>query len=173
MTEALNIRPLAANDISVLLPLAHGAFVAAYGAHNSNDLMTDYANAAFSVPQFEKELSDPDSYFIGVFENELLMGFVKLKHSTAPGCVEAAKTIEIERIYTAASETGRGIGHLLMEAAVDCAKQLQQAAIWLGVWQENSRAVAFYEREGFAIKGEKVFMLGSDAQRDHVMVKYI
>lgn len=43
--------------------------------------------------------------------------------------------------------------------------------VWLGVWERNPRAIAFYRRSGFVEVGEHVFQLGSDPQRDVIMAK--
>jgi len=43
--------------------------------------------------------------------------------------------------------------------------------MWLGVWEENHRAHAFYRKHGYAVVGEHVFMLGADAQRDLILAK--
>jgi ribosomal protein S18 acetylase RimI-like enzyme len=45
------------------------------------------------------------------------------------------------------------------------------AAVWLGVWERNPRAIRFYERNGFAAVGDHIFQLGSDPQRDLIMVR--
>jgi ribosomal protein S18 acetylase RimI-like enzyme len=43
------------------------------------------------------------------------------------------------------------------------------AAVWLGVNQENSRAIRFYEKSGFRKVGTKTFLLGSRIEHDFVM----
>ena len=45
--------------------------------------------------------------------------------------------------------------------------------MWLGVWEENHRANAFYRKHGYAEVGEHVFMLGADAQRDLILAKIL
>ncbi len=42
--------------------------------------------------------------------------------------------------------------------------------LWLGVWERNDRAHAFYEKCGFADVGEHIFLFGTDPQTDRVMV---
>jgi len=39
------------------------------------------------------------------------------------------------------------------------------------VWERNWRAQAFYRKFGFIEAGDHVFMLGTDAQRDIILVR--
>lgn len=58
-----------------------------------------------------------------------------------------------------------------MRAALERAKNAGASGAWLGVWERNFPAIAFYERMGFVRAGEHVFMLGDDAQTDYIMYK--
>jgi ribosomal protein S18 acetylase RimI-like enzyme len=58
-----------------------------------------------------------------------------------------------------------------MRAVEDAARGRHADTVWLGVWERNLRAQAFYRKHGFAVVGTQVFMMGSDAQRDFVMAK--
>ena len=39
--------------------------------------------------------------------------------------------------------------------------------MWLGVWERNERAKAFYARQGFRQVGRQIFVVGSDPQTDN------
>jgi len=173
MLTVSDISRLDPDDIDALLPLARSAFIATYSDHNPADIMAEYISTAFTRQQFSREMQDPNNLFLGIHEQGDLAGFVKLRSGPVPADVSLLPAIEIERIYTRAGHTGRGIGRKLMDAAVAAATERHYKAVWLGVWQQNHRAVAFYEREGFRIVGTKVFMMGSDAQTDHIMVRSI
>jgi len=54
---------------------------------------------------------------------------------------------------------------------LDEAKSTGSRSIWLGVWEHNPRALAFYKRWGFEIVGRQAFLLGQDLQQDFVMVR--
>jgi ribosomal protein S18 acetylase RimI-like enzyme len=43
--------------------------------------------------------------------------------------------------------------------------------LWLGVWEHNAKAIAFYRKFGFEAVGEHVFAVGSDMQRDLIMAR--
>ena len=58
-----------------------------------------------------------------------------------------------------------------MDAAIEAARSRGARSLWLGVWERNPRAVAFYRKYGFTRVGEHTFMLGADAQVDWVFVR--
>jgi ribosomal protein S18 acetylase RimI-like enzyme len=81
--------------------------------------------------------------------------------------------IELVRLYVDQAWQGAGIGRALLSAAFDAARAMGGQALWLGVWERNERAIAFYRRHGFERVGEHTFTLGTDRQLDHVMVRRI
>ena len=66
---------------------------------------------------------------------------------------------------------GKGLAQALMDACIGELRRQNADAVWLGVWEHNPRAIAFYRKCGFTEVGEHVFVLGEDPQRDVVMVK--
>lgn len=82
-----------------------------------------------------------------------------------------ADAIEIERLYAHKNYLGKRVGHMLMQTCLAFAKKMGCSVLWLGVWENNSRAIAFYERNGFVRFGQHTFMLGNDEQTDWLMKK--
>jgi GNAT superfamily N-acetyltransferase len=80
------------------------------------------------------------------------------------------ESIELRRFYVDRPFHGRGLAVSLMAAAEDAVRELGGKRVWLSVFQRNDRAIAFYSRRGFAHVGNAVFMVGSDAQADCIMV---
>ena len=85
--------------------------------------------------------------------------------------MDEANTIEIERIYASKAYLGKHVGKTLMEACLKLAKQGGHNVVWLGVWEHNPRAIAFYEKWGFEKFGSHSFLLGNDLQTDLLMKK--
>jgi ribosomal protein S18 acetylase RimI-like enzyme len=100
-------------------------------------------------------------------------GYAKLRAGEPATGIEGAKPIELVRLYVLREWLGQGVGEVLMRACLDEARSAGYETIWLGVWERNARAQAFYRKWGFRAVGEHVFQLGSDAQRDIVMEKSI
>jgi ribosomal protein S18 acetylase RimI-like enzyme len=79
--------------------------------------------------------------------------------------------VELQRFYVDTPWHGRGVAHALMEAVIGTSKALGGDVLWLGVWERNARAIAFYRKQGFERVGAKTFRLGADVQTDDVMCR--
>jgi len=84
-------------------------------------------------------------------------------------CVTGPRPIEIARFYVDFRWHGRGVARRMMAAAAAEAERRGAATLWLGVWEHNPRAIAFYAKCGFEDVGSHVFMVGNDAQTDRLM----
>ena len=97
------------------------------------------------------------------------IGYARLFDSAKPEAVSGSAPVELNRIYVDQTDTGKGYGSVLMEACLDTVDRAGYQTIWLGVWEKNVRAIAFYEKWGFRAVGSQRFVLGSDVQRDVLM----
>jgi ribosomal protein S18 acetylase RimI-like enzyme len=98
-----------------------------------------------------------------------MIGFSQLRPSHAHSSVAAERPAELNRIYVVSEWHGRGVARELLQHALDTASRAGCDRLWLGVWEHNKRAIAFYRKCGFEIVGSQAFMLGQDRQRDLVM----
>ena len=60
-----------------------------------------------------------------------------------------------------------------MEQAIAIAISRQKSYLWLGVWEHNTKALAFYQRFGFYRIGSHSFFVGQDEQTDFLLRKDI
>ena len=97
------------------------------------------------------------------------MGYLKLNGGNSQTELKDERTLEIERIYVLSSWYGKQVGQLLYNKAIEVALELNADYIWLGVWEENQRAIRFYERNGFVAFDKHIFRLGDDEQTDIMM----
>jgi ribosomal protein S18 acetylase RimI-like enzyme len=79
--------------------------------------------------------------------------------------------IELKRIYVFSRYHGSGLASQLMDASIDHARANGAAALWLGTYQDNHRAIAFYKRFGFEPAGTRRFQVGGAWFDDIVMRK--
>ncbi len=98
-----------------------------------------------------------------------MIGFSQLRPPHAHASVVAARPAELNRLYVVAEWHGRGVARELMQDALDTAAREGCDVLWLGVWEHNPKAMAFYRKFGLEIVGTHAFMLGQDRQRDLVM----
>ena len=81
----------------------------------------------------------------------------------------ALDEVELLTLALARSHQGRGLGRLMLEKAFEEARARGAESVWLGVWEHNRQALAFYEHMGFAVFGSHVFTVGDDDQTDLLM----
>ena len=101
--------------------------------------------------------------------NNQVVGYLKLNFGQAQTELKDDKALEIERIYVLQEFHGKKIGQLLYEKAIQIAKQANMDYVWLGVWEENERAINFYKKNGFVAFDKHLFKLGDDEQTDIMM----
>lgn len=167
------VRKASKNDLPALRHLAEASFIATYAAQNPPHVLNQYVEKAFTDKQFQQEFDDDANIVFVAVEDDTLTGYLNLRMGKIPDCILDPKSIEIKRLYTDPDRKGQGIGSALMRAAENVAKSMGYTCIWLGVFQKNKLAIAFYEKKGLTIAGEKIFMMGDDPQKDYVMVKSI
>ena len=166
---ALTIRRGTLSDAGLLSELGERTFSETFAADNTTEDMAAYIATSFSVAQQTRELEDPASTFlIGEVEGRPA-GYAKLHAGKPEKGVEGTNPVEVVRLYVAREWLGRGIGAQLMRACLDEAQQAGHDTVWLGVWERNVRAQAFYRKWNFRTVGEHMFRLGADLQRDLIM----
>jgi ribosomal protein S18 acetylase RimI-like enzyme len=131
--------------------------------------MEAYLTSSFSVEKLTQEINNPNTEFYFAKEGDIIVGYLKVNIGEAQTEQKDLNAFEIERIYVDRAYLGKKVGQLLFQKAVDIAKSKQVTYIWLGVWEENHRALAFYKKNGFIAFDKHVFMLGNDAQTDIMM----
>ncbi len=173
MTEAAAslIRQAGPVDAALLAELGAHTFSETFAATNKPEDMAAYLAAAFSPAQMVAELADPLATFFIAEVDARAAGYAKLYAGAAEAGIEGEKPIELVRLYVAQEWFGRGVGAALMDACVDEARRRGHRTLWLGVWEHNGRARAFYRKGDFRDVGQHIFQLGDDAQTDILMAR--
>ena len=173
MFSPLNIRPAVAKDAEQLAKLAAQTFTDAFACDNTVEDIRAYVRDAFNTTRIQSELQDPANGFLLAFLEGASdpIGYAKLRSGTTEQSVTGPRPIELERLYVSQSVIGQGIGARLMEASLEVACDGEYQTIWLGVWEQNERAIAFYQKWQFEAVGDHIFQLGTDSQRDLIMAR--
>lgn len=165
----IEIVKVAKADIPALASIGRQTFIDTFESGNNPSDFAAYLDGAFDEAQLLREVQTEGSGFYFAKVDGQTAGYLKLNTGKAQTeCVDG-KTLEIERIYVDGSRQGSGVGKALFEFATDVARRKKMDAIWLGVWEDNPKAIAFYERQGFRPFGTHTFTIGTDAQRDILM----
>ncbi|WP_421871159.1 GNAT family N-acetyltransferase [Marinoscillum sp.] len=157
------------SHIEELHQFARDNFVLTYGHMNTEENMRHYLANSFSLEAFVQEFNHPESSFWVVMNVGKVVGYYKANLGAAQTESDYPNSIEIERIYVTSELKGRGIGRMMIQHAMAQAKNLELKEIWLGVWEKNPKAIAFYKKMGFIEISTHVFQLGDDAQTDIIM----
>lgn len=165
----MTIRRAVPADAALLAGLARTTFHDTFAATNDVNDMALHLERAYGVPQQSAEISDPQMISLLVEDNGEAAAYAQLRPHHPPECVTGPEPIELWRFYVGHRWHGKGIAQQLMERVKDEARQRGARTLWLGVWEHNARARAFYEKCGFVDVGSHVFVFGTDPQTDRVM----
>ena len=160
-------------DAAALAVFAERTFRETYEAFNTAEDMTAHVERAFGEEKQRAEIMNPDGAVLVAEHEGSLVAYAQLRWTAVPGCVSGYDPMEIHRFYVDRAWHGRGVAARLMEASRRSAAELGAGVLWLGVWERNPRAIAFYKKCGFADVGEWTFTLGNDVQRDRVLQRSV
>ncbi|CAM4268635.1 GNAT family N-acetyltransferase [Paenibacillus xylanexedens] len=156
-----------------LQEISYETFNETFKAQNSPENMKAYLEKAFNREQLETELSIADSQFLFIYVNNKVAGYMKVNINDAQSEDMGVESLEIERVYIKKEFQKHGLGKVLLHKAIEMAKEHHKTNIWLGVWEKNENAIAFYEKMGFVQTGAHAFYMGDEEQIDFIMTKKI
>lgn len=163
------INPVSLDDIGELQKISRQTFFETFSAVNTEENMKKYSEESLSLEKLAAEVSAKGSeFYFAILENTII-GYLKLNYGEAQTELKDSKALEIERIYVLQEFHGKNVGQLLYEKAMQVAKGMDAEYVWLGVWEENKRAITFYKKNGFTEFDKHIFMLGNDEQTDIMM----
>jgi ribosomal protein S18 acetylase RimI-like enzyme len=158
-------------DAAALAELAARTFFEAFAADNDPDDMRAHLGSAYTEALQRAEIEDPSvDTLLARSAAGRLMAYAQLRAGHPADGVPAAGSIELWRFYVDQPWHGQGLAHTLMDTAKERARRHGASTMWLGVWERNARAQAFYGKHGFRKVGRHVFVVGSDPQTDDVML---
>jgi ribosomal protein S18 acetylase RimI-like enzyme len=165
----MKIRRAVPADAAALAALAERTFRETFAADNTPDNLELHCTQNFGTELQAREIADPQLITLLAEDGGKLAGFAQLRPMHASSSVCAERPAELHRIYVASEWHGRGVAGDLMREVIAAAAQAGADCVWLGVWEHNPRAIAFYRKFGFRVVGDHAFMLGSDRQRDLIL----
>lgn len=166
-----SVRQADERDAASLAELAERTFRDTFAHLNRADDIDQHCRNSYGASIQAAEIRDPSRLTLVCHVRDDLIAYGQLRWGSAPPCVVATRPAEVQRLYVDGPWQGKGVAQALMASLLDTAMAGGADAAWLGVWEQNPRAVAFYAKTGFAVVGEHVFVLGKDPQRDLVLAK--
>ncbi len=169
MAENIQLKKISINEIDQLKKIGQQTFYETFSESNSEENMKEYLEKGFSNEKLTAELSDKNSEFYFATLNGEVIGYLKINFGESQTELKDNNALEIERIYVSKEFHGKKIGQLLYNKAIEIAKQKDIEYVWLGVWENNLRALSFYRKNGFVEFDKHIFKLGDDVQTDLMM----
>lgn len=166
--ETLKIIPASENELNALREICIQTFSETYRHLNTEANFKKYIQTNFSNKQLLKELQDKNSFIYFIKEKNTTIGYLKLNINEAQSENQGSNAIEIERIYTLKEHFGKNAGKMMIAFTIEKGKELKKEFMWLGVWENNTRAIAFYEKHGFIKFDTHIFLFGNDEQTDYL-----
>jgi ribosomal protein S18 acetylase RimI-like enzyme len=155
----------------LIADMSRQTFYDSFAADNTKADMDKFLNEQFTRERLMEEVGAAGNIFLLAYEGDEVVGYARIRETPNPVAMENGPAIEIARIYAVQKNIGKGVGRALMQRCIEIAREKKRTLIWLGVWEKNYKAIAFYTKWGFERFGEHVFMLGNDAQTDWLMKK--
>lgn len=165
----IQIEKVSVINIDDVQKISRDTFFESFVTSTSEENMQHYLENNFSKEQLTKEVENSHSeFYFAILENEVI-GYFKINFSEAQTELTGVNTLEVERVYVRNNYHGKGVGQQLLDYAIQIAMQKNMQSVWLGVWENNHRAISFYKKNGFVTFDTHVFMLGEEAQTDYMM----
>jgi diamine N-acetyltransferase len=169
----LSIRHATEEDAWLIADISHQTFYETFASGNSPENMHKFLKEQFTKGRLVLEVGRPENTFLLAYNGAEVAGYAKLREFRAPASLRRVPALEIARLYAMTSMIGKGVGSLLMQTSLDIARQKGKQVVWLGVWEQNHRAIDFYTRWGFEKFDETDFLLGDELQRDWLMKREV
>ena len=171
--EHIKTRRVTISDIPALMEIGRKTFQETFATSNTPEDMEKYLAESFSENKLSRELNNEHSLFYFALLNDCVIGYLKVNRGISQTELQDECSLEIERIYVLQEFQGKKVGQVLYEKAIELAIQYRVDYVWLGVWEENKRALSFYQKNGFVAFNQHIFKLGDDEQTDIMMKKIL
>ncbi len=167
--ENIITKRISINDLEKLRKIGRKTFEETFSESNSEENMRTYLEEGFSKEKLTAELNDENSEFYFAILKDEVIGYLKVNFGESQTELKDSKALEIERIYVSKEFHGKSVGQILYDKAIEVANHKGSEYVWLGVWEENPRAISFYKKNGFVEFDKHIFKLGDDEQTDIMM----
>lgn len=173
LTESLTVRRAQVGDAPALAQLARQTFIDTYSDLNDPEDVRLHCEKNFSTALQADEISNPDYTVILIWQQQELIAFAQVVKRPLPDSaeVQVPNAVALFRYYVRKDWHGKGVAQILMQAAEQAARELAASHLWLGMWEHNARALAFYQKVGFSHVGWMDYHFGGKVERDYVLLK--
>ena len=167
--NTIEIRKASVADLETIQKISIQTFIETFAAVNTPENIANYIKDSLNTAQLTTEFNNANSQFYIAYLDIEVVGYLKINFGDAQTETINGNTLEVQRIYVLQNFHGKKIGQLLLDEVKKIAKSTAVDFIWLGVWEENHRAIRFYTKNEFVVFDKHVFTMGNDEQTDLLM----
>ncbi len=167
----ISIRQCLINELDILQEIGYETFAETYSQINSPEIVHSYLQKAFNTKKLLEELGNAYCNFYFMYLGNELVGYLKINDAPAQTDINDPESMQIERIYVRKKHKAKGLGKILVDYTLQRARKKKY--VWLGVWEKNVNAIAFYKKMGFIESGRHSFQMGDELQSDLLMKKIV
>jgi ribosomal protein S18 acetylase RimI-like enzyme len=169
----LNLYKCSQANLDEVIQIGRKTYYDTFHATNSEETMEKYLDEAFDPIKINEQLKNPDSHLYFLYAEDTVVAYLKVNLPPSQTDYNDPDSLELERIYVKSEHKGHGYGTFLIDATISMAKEFGCKYVWLGVWEHNEQALAFYRKMGFTVFDQHSFRMGDEIQNDFVLSRYL
>jgi ribosomal protein S18 acetylase RimI-like enzyme len=170
MEKEIKYRYAVPSDALRLSILFQTVYITTYGFEGVSNEYASFISKRFAPQYIENTITNGQDSIIVATLNENLVGVAEIDFNR-PCPIGNVEEPELGKLYVLDAFFGRGIGYNLMNEVEKTARANGHKQVWLEVWDENPRAIAFYERQGYQAIGTVPFPMDDNTYTNIVMIK--
>ncbi len=168
----LIIRKATLPDAQTIALLGRITFNESFGnLFSDKDDLLAYHERTFSVSKMQSSLQKVSNIFWIAFNDELPVGYAKLKLNSHTEFLAEERVCQLQKIYVLNDFVSNRIGFELQNTLLKEAKNKGFHTIWLSVYDGNKKAIRFYLKNGFKQIGTLNFQIGKELFNFSAMAK--
>jgi len=173
--ENCRLEELKEEHAKELAVLAHDTFKITYEDKffGKSDLLNfkKYLQNAYTHAKIMGEIQDPNSKYFGVFEDEVMIAYLKVNFLGNQTVDRPDEHLEVERLYIVKEKQGKGLGRYMLNWISQWGIERSYEKLWLRAWEKNEGGIGFYKRMGMKIVGTAEYKFEDAADVDYVIEK--
>lgn len=167
--RAIVYRTAEPEDAAPLARLARETFTATFGHLYPAEDLAAFCDQIYAVDAQAALIVHPELEIRLACERGELVGYCQIGAFKLPFDPGARRPMELHRLYVIERVKGAGVATALMEWALARMRALGADDAYLGVYQDNPRALRFYQRYRFEIVGAYKFPVGATLDDEFIM----
>lgn len=169
------IRVATVDDIPLLMKLGvetyRETFIEDFGIQYPAEDEAQFIREAYSEAALRRYFEGSSyRHFLGE-RGGVALGYALVGRNSLPHPNARPQDGEFKRLYVKREAQALGLGWLLFQAGLNWLERYYPGPLWLGVWERNERAKAFYFRNGFEQVGQYTFRVGQTEELDWILRK--